>query len=94
MQQKEARDREIQEINARRDEGDKLRSDEIRSQGLDRMSLSVQVSLFVRFRGILLCSNGSCLRWSATLDSSGALLSHPLIPLASLMTNILISTLF
>jgi len=36
----------------------------------------------------------SCFMWSGALDSSGILLSHPIMPLASPMTNILISTLF
>ena len=35
----------------------------------------------------------SCFMWSGALDSSDLLLLYPLMPLASLMTNILISTL-
>eukprot|EP00605_Chrysophyceae_sp_TOSAG23-4_P000007 GSChrysophyteH1.ASY1.ANO1.7.1 assembled CDS len=41
-QQKEAREREIKEINEKSRAGDKLRSDEIRAQGLDRLVMSVQ----------------------------------------------------
>lgn len=41
IQQKEARARELREIAEKRDAGERLRSDEIRAQGLDRLDMSV-----------------------------------------------------
>ena len=42
QQQKEAHTRELREIAEKRDAGEKLRTDEIRAQGLDRLDLSVK----------------------------------------------------
>ena len=41
-QQKEARTRELNDISMNRDASNKLRSDEVRAQGLDRLDMSVQ----------------------------------------------------
>jgi Leucine-rich repeat (LRR) protein len=46
-QQKEARAREVQEINEKSRAGDKLRSDEIKAQGLDRLDMSVKQMRFL-----------------------------------------------
>jgi leucine-rich repeat protein SHOC2 len=47
VQQKDARDREMREIQAQAAEGEKLRADEVRRMGMDRLSLSVQNLRFV-----------------------------------------------
>ena len=59
-----------------------------------QVSLSLSLSLSLRVQGLFLYTFVSFFIWGTAIDSSGVLLSHPVISLASHMTIILISTLF